>query len=1411
MAMASSRSFRDDDCGGDDEVELQWAAIERLPTFKRIRTSLFDQKSINADKDDILGKKAIDVARIGAFERRVFMDQLITTIDKDNLKLLKRLKERMARVGLKLPTIEVKFDNLNVEAEYQVVHGKPQLPTLWNTVTNMFPDITKVNRSASRPNKIKILDDVSGIIKPSRMTLLLGLPGCGKTTLLQTLAGKHDPSLKVSGEISYNGCKFSEFVPQKTSAYINQYDLHIPDMTVRETIDFSARCQGIGSRADILKELSRREKLHGIIPEPDIDTYMKAISVEGLKRTLQTDYILKILGLDICADTTVGDAMNRGISGCEMKRLTIGEMMVGPTKALFMDEILTGLDSSTTFQIVTCLQQLAHTTGATFLISLLQPAPETFDLFHDIILMDQGKIIYQGPRTEVHNFFEYCGFKCPPRKGTAVFLQEVLSQKEQEQFWFHTDRPYSYVSTDKFIAACKEFHAGQGLNLNEELCKPFDKTEDQHNALSFDIYSLGKWELFKACLAREWSLTKRSSFLYVYRSAQLVLLASVTMTLFVRTRMKIDEFHSRKYMACLFFGLFRVLTSGVPELALTSSRLGVFYKQRDLYFHPAWAYSIPSAILRIPFSFLDTLLWTSLIYFGVGYSPEPERFFRQLFIQFLLHQVAISIFRLIAAVIRTLPVAAIFCQFTVMATLLFSGFIVPLPSMPSWIKWCFWISPLSYTDIGNSINEFLSPRWQKVSSLNVTLGHLALRRRGLNFEEYFYWRSVAALIGMWILVNVGFTLALSYLKSPGTGRPRVLSHTKRKEDLSNSMEENQLPGVHVTTEVTSMVLPSVPVTLSFENVHYFVDTPKKFREKVPNKKLHLLQDISGAFRPGVLTALMGASGAGKTTLMDVLSGRKTGGYIEGDIRVGGYPKVQKTYTRVSGYCEQTDIHSPRLTIKESVIYSAWLRLSAEVPMHKRLKFVEEVLQMIELDEIKDSLIGIRGFSGISAEQHKRLTIAVELVANPSIIFMDEPTSGLDARAAAIVMRAVKNIVSTKRTVVCTIHQPSIDIFEAFDEIILMKGGQIVYFGELGQNSCKLIEYFEGIPGVPKIKENDNPATWMLEVTNPSIEAELGVDFAHLYKQSSLYQRNKEQVQELRVPSHGSQELSFTTRFPQNRWEQFKACLWKQHLSYWRNPTYNLGRLILAMVSSLLYGALLWKKGQKLNNEQDLFNIMGSVYVFMVSTGASNLLSVLPIVNSQRTIVYRERFSGMYSSKAHSLAQVIVEIPYVFLEAALFLILSYPAVNLYASAYKVSWYFYDTFCTLLTYKYMGMAIASLSTTYQMAAINGSYCITVANLFSGFLIPQPKLPKWWNWFYWMVPTSWTLRGLITSQYGDINKEIIAFGERKTISAFLESHYGFKHKDLPITAILLFAYPIFFASVFIYCTAKLNFQRR
>lgn len=277
-------------------------------------------------------------------------------------------------------------------------------------------------------------------------------------------------------------------------------------------------------------------------------------------------------------------------------------------------------------------------------------------------------------------------------------------------------------------------------------------------------------------------------------------------------------------------------------------------------------------------------------------------------------------------------------------------------------------------------------------------------------------------------------------------------------DAASALEE----GSTLSLDRKGMILPFEPLSLSFHNVNYYVPMPAEMKaEGATEERLQLLRNVSGAFRPKVLTALVGVSGAGKTTLMDVLAGRKTGGFIEGDVRVSGYPKVQSTFARVCGYCEQNDIHSPQVTVHESLLFSAWLRLPEDVDKDTREAFVEEVMELVELETLRDALVGLPGVTGLSTEQRKRLTIAVELVANPSIIFMDEPTSGLDARAAAIVMRTVRNTVDTGRTVVCTIHQPSIDIFEAFDELLLMKrGGEVIYMGPLGVNSQIMVDYFE---------------------------------------------------------------------------------------------------------------------------------------------------------------------------------------------------------------------------------------------------------------------------------------------------------------------------------------------------------------
>ncbi|CAI0540635.1 unnamed protein product [Linum tenue] len=374
-------------------------------------------------------------------------------------------------------------------------------------------------------------------------------------------------------------------------------------------------------------------------------------------------------------------------------------------------------------------------------------------------------------------------------------------------------------------------------------------------------------------------------------------------------------------------------------------RLPVFYKQRDNLFHPAWAWSLASFLLRIPYSIVEAVVWTSIVYYSVGFSPEIWRFFRYMFLLFALHQMALGLFRTLASVARDLVIANTFASACLLITFL-SAMIKP------WWVWAFWLSPLSYAQRAISVNEFDADRWMKKSAIgNETVGYNILHSHSLPVERYWYWLGVGVLLLYAILFNIAFITALRKAQAI----PRFDDEEKNNPNGRSKALLDQ--SATLETKRKGMILPFQPLVMTFHNVNYFVDIPKK-----------LLQE-----------------------------------------------------------------------------------------------FVEEVMRLVELDTLRQALVGLPGSSGLSTEQRKRLTIAVELVANPSIIFMDEPTSGLDARAAAIVMRTVRNTVDTGRTVVCTIHQPSIDIFEAFDELLLMKrGGRVIYGGKLGLHSRILIDYFQSL-------------------------------------------------------------------------------------------------------------------------------------------------------------------------------------------------------------------------------------------------------------------------------------------------------------------------------------------------------------
>ncbi|KAK7349159.1 hypothetical protein VNO77_06304 [Canavalia gladiata] len=1171
-----SRSSRHEE---DDEQALKWAALEKLPTYNRLRKGLLTTSGGLT--------KEIDITDLGFQERQKLLNRLISVAEEDNEKFLFKLKQRIDRlgtrihalflVGIDIPTIEVRYENLNVEAEAYV--GSRAVPTFLNFATNMVENLfTSLHILSSKKKQVSILKDVSGIVKPRRMTLLLGPPSSGKTTLLLALSGKLDPNLKVSGRVTYNGHGMDEFVPQRTAAYISQNDVHIAEMTVRETLAFSARCQGVGTRYDLLCELSRREKEAKIKPNPDIDVYMKATTTGGQEANLITDYVLKILGLDVCADTMIGDEMLRGISGGQKKRVTTGEML-------------------------------------------------------------------------------------------------VTSRKDQEQYWMCKDKPYR--------------------RIGEELAIPFDKSKNHPAALTTKKYGVNKKELLKTNFSREYLLMKRNSFVHIFKLCQLFIMAILTMTLFLRTEMHRNSLDDGGvYAGALFFAVVTLMFNGMAELSMT----------------------IPHSLCRA---------------------------LKQYLVLLLINQMASGLFRAIAALGRNIIVANTFASIGLLVLFTLGGFIMSRKDIKGWWIWGYWISPLMYGQNAIMVNEFLGNSWNHFTpTSNKTLGIQVLESRGFFTDAYWYWIGIGALIGFIFLFNIIYTLALTYLNS--FEKPQATTTDQSEGSMLNTRtREEELTRLETYGKVIvvvgsrhgkkrGMVLPFEPYSIIFDEIVYSVDMPKN------------------------------------------------------------------------------DIHSPHVTVYESLVYSAWLRLPAEVESDTRKMFIEEVMELMELNPLRNSLVGLPGVNGLSTEQRKRLTIAVELVANPSIIFMDEPTSGLDARAAAIVMRTVRNTVDTGRTVVCTIHQPSIDIFEAFDELFLMKrGGQEIYVGPLGRHSCQLIKYFESIEGVSKIKDGYNPATWMLEVTTQSQELTLGVDFHEIYRSSELYRRNKQLIGELSNPAPGSKDLHFPTQYSQSLWVQCQACLWKQHWSYWRNPPYTAVRFYATTVVALLFGTIFWDLGGKYSNRQNLFNAIGSIYIAIYFVGVQNSASVQPVVAVERTVFYRERAAGMYSALPYAIAQVMIELPYIFVQAVSYGVLVYAMMGFEWTLEKFFWYLFFMYFTLCYFTFYGMMTVAITPNYHVASIVGAAFYGIWNLFSGFVIPQPNIPVWWRWYYWACPLAWTIYGLVASQFGDITD--VMKSENKSVQEFIQSYFGIKHDFVGVCAVMVSGFAVLFVFIFAVSIKTFNFQKR
>jgi ABC-type multidrug transport system ATPase subunit len=525
--------------------------------------------------------------------------------------------------------------------------------------------------------------------------------------------------------------------------------------------------------------------------------------------------------------------------------------------------------------------------------------------------------------------------------------------------------------------------------------------------------------------------------------------------------------------------------------------------------------------------------------------------------------------------------------------------------------------------------------------------------------------------------------------------------------------------------------------------------------------------------------------------MDCLALRKSSGTITGEVRLNGHPQEPLSFRRCTGYVEQFDVQSPCQTIRETVEFSARLRLDendSNVTDESIKLFIDQTLAMLELTAIQDLLVGSDLSGGLSFEQRKRLSICVELgtltmwknmfltlvaltyllylpypaVSNPSILFLDEPTSGLDARAAGIVMRGLKRIAESGRAVCATIHQPSIAIFNDFDSLLLLqRGGQVVFFGELGDESCKLIEYFERFDSTKKIRPGENPATWMLTTTgagSSSSGTEKPFDYAGNYSESTLRKNALKKIDEFNSNPSDENKVHFANKFSSSLATQRSVFFKRIMTIYWRSPSYNTVRLLVSAVVAFLFGSV-YASQRTPENESDMNSRVTSIYITFLFLAVNAFNTVLAIYETERNMFYRHKAALMYSERAIILGFTLAELPFILMASLTFCICFYFLVGFSLLAYKFFLYFLFFTLNLALWTFTGQMMMSLVKDAQTAQGFGGLLISLTSLFSGLLIRPQNITGFWTFMYWLMPGHYVLEGLIASQFHQDDTPIVA----------------------------------------------------
>uniref|UniRef100_A0A4W4DT49 ABC transporter domain-containing protein n=1 Tax=Electrophorus electricus TaxID=8005 RepID=A0A4W4DT49_ELEEL len=502
-------------------------------------------------------------------------------------------------------------------------------------------------------------------------------------------------------------------------------------------------------------------------------------------------------------------------------------------------------------------------------------------------------------------------------------------------------------------------------------------------------------------------------------------------------------------------------------------------------------------------------------------------------------------------------------------------------------------------------------------------------------------------------------------------------------------------------------------TVSFHNIHYRVETRSGvlWKRKVTHKDI--LVDLNGVMKPG-LNAILGATGSGKSSFLDVLAARKDPTGLSGEVLIDGAPQPPN-FKCQSGYVVQDDVVMGTLTVRENLCFSAALRLPMSISQKEKEQKVERVIDELGLNKVADSRVGTQLIRGISGGERKRTTIGMEIIIDPSVLFLDEPTTGLDASTANSVLSLLKRMSNHGRTIILSIHQPRYSIYRLFDSLTLLAGGRQVYHGP-AQNA---LDYFTDVGFT--CEPHNNPADFFLDVINgdSTLDGEQGVSFrqgieqrlVEAYKMSIYHRETKEELEKI-TQGHNcrgqpeTRTITYNTSFT----HQFKWVLRRTFRNLMLNPQTSFAQIGVTIFLALIVGAI-------------FFGVSNT------SSGIQNR---------------HEYVSGYYRVSVYFLSKILSDILTLrTVPAIVFSCVAYWMIGYKPDAGTFFTFMITVAMTAYTATAMTMAISADQTVVAVANIFMTISfvfmmVSTRIIFSGLLVNLPSIPDWLNWFkYFSIP--------------------------------------------------------------------------